>query len=142
MSPDFSVLNRSVSGEMTVSMATQLIVKLLRLWVPWQQNISHYIASLLVILRCAHARLFSRVHLSAESAVCCWGLVLGLVPPSGPNGPAASLMSSAELIWFKVHFSQTDPVAVRRVPCSISLRQKQVRVKGQRLGSECLRVHD
>lgn len=52
-----------VSGETTVSMATQLIVKLLRLWVPWQHNISHYIENLLV------------------SAVCCWGPVLGPAPP-------------------------------------------------------------
>lgn len=38
-----SVHNQAVSGEITVPMATQLIAKLLRLWVPWQHVILHYI---------------------------------------------------------------------------------------------------
>lgn len=51
---DVSVLNQPVLGEITVSIATQLIAKLLMLWVPWQQIILHYIGvmSLPVMLFC------------------------------------------------------------------------------------------
>lgn len=71
-----SVHNQAVLGEITVPMATQLIAKLLRLWVPWQHVILHYIGVIslpvMFCVCCIQRSFYGSVCQPRLQALCYW----------------------------------------------------------------------